>query len=235
MRKICLKRTEFQSLLKSLGKISDSAIFSLTENGIDALTSSDDNSMRIWSHLDGEFEDLTLNLPSLKKLDKALDMIKDDDVEFILNSNNLEYRGSKVKFTYHLYDDGILTKPKFSIEKFRSLQFSIEFDFDRKFLTELIKNSTITSTDKLYIYTEDDHLVWSLSDKATPNSDSLTIIGSEVDFEMNPFIVKVDNVKVLATMSKDITLRANKEPSLVNMVAKDGNLTLNYIFSSLVA
>jgi hypothetical protein len=235
MRHLKIKKKEFQFLLKSLAKLSDSSILTLSSDGINAISSSEDNSMYLWGCLDGDFEDNTLNLPSLRKLSTALDLISDDDITLIINNNNLEYKNKNIKFVYHLYDDGILTRPKLSLEKIRSFKYDVEFEFDMKFLSSILKHSSITSTNKIYIYTDNGHLIWSLADKTIVNSDSLSIIGSKVSFNLPPIIINIDNMKNISkTSSNSAIFRVNSKLGVGNIDIESNDLHLNYIISSLV-
>lgn len=192
--------------------------------------------MFLWAALKGDFDvNTTLNLPSLKKLSKALDMTGDEDVELKVNTNNLEYKGNAIKFKYHLHDDGILNKPKLSLEKIKSFKFDTEFTVKKAFIVNLLKNSAVFSdTKKLYIYTEDDNLVWSLADKTLANTDALTIVGEDVDFELDTFIINLENLRLVSFASEeDITFKINSTIGIGSFQLISSDLELNYIISSL--
>jgi hypothetical protein len=114
----------------------------------------------------------------------------------------LEYKDKQIKFKYHLHEEGVITRPKLSLEKIRNFEYNIEFELDFDFLSNILQKSSITNTKKLYIFTEDGNLVWKVGDETVPNSDTLSIVGDEVEFELNPFILKIDNLKLLSKVSK---------------------------------
>lgn len=206
----------------------------MTDDGIHAIASSEDNSMYAHAYLQGDFEYKNLNLPSLKKLSKALDMISSENLRMKLNGNHLEYKDKQIKFKYHLHEEGVITRPKLSLEKIRNFEYNIEFDLDFDFLSNLIQKSSITNTAKLYISTEDDHLVWKIGDETVPNSDSLSIIGDEVDFELNAFILKIDNLKLLSKVSKTGNIfKINSKLGVGCIITRNGDFEMEYIFSSL--
>lgn len=206
----------------------------MNDDGIHAIASSEDNSMYAHAYLQGDFEQKNLNLPSLKKLSKALDMISSDEIKIKLNGNHLEYKDKSIKFKYHLHEDGVITRPKLSLEKIRNFEYNIEFELDFDFLSNIIQKSSITNTTKLYISTENDHLVWKIGDETVPNSDSLSIIGDEVDFELNPFILKIDNLKLLSKVSKTGNLfKINSKLGVGCIFTRSGEFEIEYIFSSL--
>lgn len=229
-----LKKKEFQLLLSSLGQVSDTCVLELGEDGIHGISSSEDNSMYAHAHLIGEWEDQNLNLPSLKKLSKALDMVSADDIKLKLNGNHLEYKDKQIKFKYHLHEDGVITRPKLSLEKIRNFEYDIEFELDFDFLSSVLQKSSITSTKKLYLFTEDGDLVWKLGDETVPNSDSLSIVGESVDFELESFILKIDNLKLLNKVSKTGNLfKINSKLGVGCIVSRNGGFEMEYIFSSL--
>lgn len=235
MSKIKFNKEDFKNFLEGLSKVSDTTILNLDNDKIYAISSSDDRSMFLWSSLEWDSDiTKTLNLPSVKKLSKALDLTSGKEVEFELNSNNLEYKGSKVKFKYHLFGDGILVAPKLTLSKIESLQYDYEFEVSKEFLTSLLKQSSIfKDTNKLYIFTENDKLYWSLGDKTQMNKDVLTVEGSDVDFEMDEFILNLDNIQLLSFGdAKSFTFKINKM-GIGNINLKNGNANLNYILSSL--
>lgn len=233
--KIKFNKEDFKNFLEGLSKVSDTSILNIETDKIFAISSSEDRSMFLWSTLESDYESpQVLNLPSIKKLSKSLDLISGSDVEFILNSNNLEYKGSKVKFKYHLYSDGILVAPKLTLSKITSLKYEYEFDVSKAFLDSIVKQSSVfKDTNKLYIFTEDGKLYWSLGDRTMMNTDVLTVEGEDVDFEMDEFILNLDNIRLLSFGdSKVFTFKINKM-GIGNITLKNGNVELNYILSSL--
>lgn len=228
-------KEDFKIFLEGLSKVSDSTILHVEDDRIYAISSSEDRSLFLWSTLEGDHDDTSvLNLPSVKKLSKALDLVPDKEVEFTNNSNNLEFKGKSVKFKYHLYGDGILVAPKLTLSKIQALKYEYEFGVDRTFLRNLLKNSAIfKDTNKLYIFTEDDKLVWSLGDRTMQNTDVLTVIGEDVDFEMDEFILNLDNVRLISFgASESFTFKINKM-GIGRITLKNGESELNYIVSSL--
>lgn len=237
-KKLKLDKSSFSSFLDSISKISDSAILNVENDRIYSISSSEDRAMYLWSNLEADNDDVVvLNIPSVSKLKKALNLIPEDDVEFVLNSNNIEYIGKQVKFKYHLYDDGILVAPKVTLKKIESLKFEHSLDLTKEFLQFIIKQSSIfKDTKKLYIQTEDGKLYWSLEDKRISNTDSLTIEGEDVDFELEtPFIVNLDNLKLITFGACDKFVLKISEIGVGNIVLKKDNTELNYVITSLTS
>ena len=235
MSNLHLQKPVFQRFLNSLSKLNDSAILDISETSIRGIVTNEDNTFILWANIDGEFDsEFTLNLPSLRKLEKSLDLIVSEDFKFKVNSNRLEYSGDNVKFKYHLFDNGVITRPKISLEKIQSLNYDIEFDLSRSFVLNLLKQSSVfKTTNKLYIHTEDGHLVFSLADKSMANSDELTIIGDPVDFELNKFIINLDNIRLLTLDQDLIKFRINSSSCIGNFQLHSKGMVLNYITTTL--
>ena len=231
-----LKKTEFSDYLAALSKINDTAILNFDDDEVSCIASSDDNSLFLWAKISGDFGiTQSLNIPSISKLIKAIKLIRTEDVVFSLNSNHLEYIGDNLKFKYFLFDDGILTKSKLSIAKIESFTYDCSFDFTGSILTILLKKASIfKEATKLYLYSEDDKLIWSFADRTQPNTDALTIIGEDVDFELDEFILKLENLNLLAT-GKDnlIKFNINSKIGVGNFQIQNGPIELQYIVSSL--
>jgi hypothetical protein len=231
-----LKKTEFSNYLLSLAKINDTAILNFEDDEVSCITASEDNSLFLWAKISGDFGiTQSLSIPSISKLVKAIKLIPSEDIEFSLNSNHLEYVGNKLKFKYFLFDDGILTKSKLSVAKIESFTYDCDFDFTGSILSKLLKQASIfKEATKLYLYSEDDKLVWSFADRTQPNTDALTIIGEDVDFELDEFILKLENLKLLVISNTNtIKFNINSKIGVGNFQIQDGPISLNYIVSSL--
>ena len=106
-------KSEFLKFLDAISKINDSGvIFDIKEDKITSLVSSIDSTLILYSELNTAvgFEN-TLNVPDVKKLRNVLDTIEDDNINLTINPNNIQYNGSGVKFKYHLYEEGFITRP----------------------------------------------------------------------------------------------------------------------------
>ena len=102
-QKIILNKSNFLFLLESLSKINDTAILNIKDGEIYFISNSEDASLILWGRTEIDFEEeKVLNIPSVSKLSSALKMCDgSDDITLILNNNNLEYRGNKIKFKYY--------------------------------------------------------------------------------------------------------------------------------------
>jgi hypothetical protein len=65
------------------------------------------------------------------------------------------------------------------------------------------------------------------------NTDTMTVIGEVVDFEMDEFIMNLDNVRLIDFGESDIAKFEISKNGIGKIGIDSGNITLNYIVSSL--
>lgn len=233
--------TDYIAFLDSLSKVSESAIITVDRDKMLSLVASTDNTLILCAEYEtpSSFH-TTLNIPDIKKLTRVLDTIDDSDINLVINSNNIEYRGNGVKFKYHLFDEGFLTKPGLNLEKINNFQYDISFNVDRNILNQIFKGSVFASeTNKVYFYTEQKgegesyRLMAELTDRSRHNTDNFTLCIGFIDQELTPIPINFDNVRLLNNISGEFTVRVNKEYGVVvfEQVAQD--IKLKYIVSSL--
>lgn len=228
-------RNEFLRYLDSVSKINDSAIFDIRPDGISCLVASIDNTLVLLSEFKGEFDYSTsINVPDIKKLQRVLDTLESDDITLVINSNNLEYRGSDVKFKYHLFEEGFLTKPSLNVDKIKSFKFDVSFDFTRDILQSLLKGSTFASeTNKVYLYTESGKVKADLTDRARHNTDNYSLSICDVDFDLQPLPVNFDNIRLMSNIDSTYKCNINTDYGVVVIDNDTDRIKLKYIISSL--
>ena len=232
------KRPEFVRFLDAISKINEAAIVNVqAEPGqLSCLVSSTDNTLILsaeLNHVDVNFSG-TNNIPDIKKLIRAIDSISTKDISLIVNSNNYEYKGDKMKFKYHLYEDGLIVKPSINIEKVKSFKFDISFQITKDILQAIIKGSTFaTETNKVYLFTEDGSLKAELTDRARHNTDAFCLDLGEVDFELKPLPLNLDNLKLLSTIDRVINVGVNTDYGVCVFDIEATDIKLKYIITSL--
>ncbi len=116
-----------------------------------------------------------------------------------INSNNIQYSGNGVKFKYHLFEEGFITRPNINLDKINKFKFDVEFNLDKILLQRLFKGSTFASeTNKIYFYTENGNLMAELTDRARHNTDNFTLSLGKTDIELKPVPVNLDNIRLLS-------------------------------------
>tara|TARA_R110002020_G_scaffold61238_2_gene164956 strand:+ start:797 stop:1516 length:720 start_codon:yes stop_codon:yes gene_type:complete len=229
------KKGEFLTFLDAVSKISDSAIFDIKEDKLTSLVSSVDNTLVLYSEYKtpSEFED-TLNVPDIKKLSRVLDTLESDKVNLKVNSNNIEYSGSDVKFKYHLFEEGFLTNPNLNLQKINKFKFDVEFNVNKLTLQQIFKGSTFTSeTNKIYFYTENGKLMAELTDRARHNTDNFSLCLGDIDLTLAPIPVNFDNIRLLSIIDNEFIVKINTEYGVVVFEIEANNIKLKYIISAL--
>lgn len=228
-----LKKSLFQRFLKGISAISDSTIITVENGEMYAISASEDNALYLYSKIKVDvLETFKMNVPSVSKLEKAIKLIGCEDIILTFNRNRLEYKNDGLKFVYHLMDEGVLPASKISIAKINSFNFDSGFEIPTKFVKNLLKQTALTVTDKVYIYTEDGYLYWKLGDDTKPNSDSVTIRSIETDVEIAPFIMKTKNLGLVSDFAENLDFRLSSERVGTIIIDMD-ELRIQYILARL--
>lgn len=232
-------RIDWTRFLESISKINESTILTSREGEdglITSLVSSADNTLILYGEISGVSTNFngTLNIPDLKKLIRVIDSIDTSDLSLTINNNSVEYRGKSLKFKYHLYEDGFLSKPAINVEKIKSFNYDINFTLKKEQISSIIKGSTFaTETNKLYLYTQDGSLKGELTDRARHNTDVFALDLGEVDFTLSPLPINFDNIKLLSFIGEDIKFGINTEYGVTVIDICNSNIKLKYIITSL--
>jgi hypothetical protein len=230
-------RVDWLQFLDDISKINNSAIVSVSESGtLTSLVSSPDNNLILYGELTGVKSTIntTLNIPDIGKLKRVVDGINTESVEFTLNNNNIEYSGSHVKFKYHLFDDGYLSKPNINLTKIQELQCDIEFKLTQQILKAIIKASSfVTDTNKVYIFTENGELKAELTDRSKHNTDMYALTLGPVDFNLEPVILNLDNIKLVSNIGDVVDFSINTSYSVNIVDICKSSIKLKYIIASL--
>jgi len=228
-------KSEFLKFLDATSKISDSVILEVDKEKITTLVSSIDNTLILYSEYSAvsELED-TLNIPDVKKLYRVLDTIENSDINLQINTNNIEYRGSDIKFKYHLFEEGFLSKPSINLDKINQFTYDLEFNLDKVILQQIFKGSTFTSeTNKIYFYTENGKIMAELTDRSRHNTDNFTLCIGDAEFSLEPTPVNFDNIRLLSIINDSFNVKINTEYGVIVFDIIKDNIKLKYIISAL--
>lgn len=229
-------KSEYLKYLDTVSKINDTGIiFDVKDDKLVSLVSSLDSTLILHSEYKSNFQfNTTLNIPDVKKLRHVLDTIEEESLEIDINSNNLEYSGNGVKFKYHLYEEGFITKPNINIDKINSFKFDTNFNLNKATIQRLFKGSTFANeTNKIYFYTDGNSLMAELTDRARHNTDNFTLSLGEVKFNLEPIAVNLDNIRLLSLLNDDILVKINTEYGVVVFDIEESDIKLRYIISAL--
>ena len=230
-----------KNFLTPITKISDSCILDIRDNNLNCLTSTSDNSVifHINYPIEGVFDNTeVLNCSDVKKLIKAIDTIDDNDIVFTLEENNLTYNDTNIRFKYHLLEDGIIKRPKLSLNKLSDTHFNSSFILENDRIRDLIKGSVFSSdSNKIYIYTADGYVHAELTDKARKNIDTISLkIANSFDgdsIENVPLCFEIFRIIDISS-SKEIFVKINNKLGIVLFELENNYNKMTYLISSLI-
>jgi len=230
-------RIDWLRFLDAISKINNSAIVSVSDNGtLTSLVASPDQNLILYGEINNVYSTInaTLNIPDINKLKRVVDNINTESIEFTLNNNSIEYKGSGVKFKYHLFDDGYLSKPSINVNKVMELKCDVNFKFTKQVLTSIIKGSSFaTDTSKVYLFTDGTDLRAELTDRSKHNTDMYSLTLGTVDFELDPVILNLDNVRLLHCIDDVIHFGINTNVGVNIVDICNSSTKLKYIITTL--
>jgi hypothetical protein len=227
--------------LQPIGKVSDSCCICVDQNVLSCIVSSPDNSiiLNIKYSLNGDpiNGSSLLNIPDIKKLIRAFDVIEEQSISIKIDKNNLSYKNNNISFKYHLLENGVINRPKINIDKINNINFDTTFYLTEKAFNDIIKASTFcVDSNKIYLYVQDGKVFGELTDRSRPNVDSFAIdVSSEYEGkDMNVLCLNLEIVRILSTnKAKQIKCRVNSELGVVLFEYGNNIFTTQYIVSSL--
>lgn len=234
MKKISIEVNSFISFLDSLSNISDSVIVDVKSDRLQAFVSSEDNTV----YLPGDYftestSEVTLNIPDIRKLARAIEATGEQNIDLIINSNSLEYRGKSTKFRYHLFDDGIITRSQSKIDKIKAFRGDVRFNLSKSNMQKIVKHSAFANnTNKVYLSGNSGELIAELTDKTKSNIDSITNTIGVVDVEFTANPVNIDNLKRV-TFFEDTQVELNTEFSVLIVYSEHSKFKLKYVIAML--
>jgi hypothetical protein len=176
--KIDNKNSFVNGFLSPISKLSENTVVKVRSGELTAITSSNDGTLLVNCVLPQQTdidETIFLNIPDINRFIKVLSCIEEDNITFNFNNNNLEYKSDNIGFKYHLLADGIIDPPSVDINKIKNIDFKFKFTVTNNVVNQLIKASTFTTdTNKIYIHTEQDSVMATLTDHQRHNVDSYT-------------------------------------------------------------
>ena len=229
-------KSEFLKFLDAISKINDQGvILDIKDQKVSALVSSLDNTLILHTELTGiDGADNTLNIPDVKKFKHVLDTIEGESVDLIINQNNIEYKGNDIKFKYHLYEEGFITRPSINLDKINKFTYDVEFKLDKNTLQRIFKGCGFAhETNKIYFYTDNNKLMAELTDRARHNTDNFTLSVCDADFTLDPIPVNLDNIRLLSVIDDGFNVRVNTEYDVVVFDIQSNDIKLKYIISAL--
>lgn len=234
MSKIKISK-DFVQFLKAFIKINESAVFSVKEDSITCLVGSPDNVTLAYGSIQCTSEYIgALNVPSILKLSRAIEYISYPEYDLIVNSNNLEYKSSDVRFKYHLLDNGILNTPLISIKKIQDFSFDVEFQISPLKLNEINKASTLsTDSNKIYISGDGVNINAELTDKSRSNIDSFSFIVAESNITFAAVSMSLEFIRSITySVDSKIKVSINTQQGVIVVDVDNAMTKFKYITSA---
>ncbi len=183
--------------------------------------------------------EVTLNIPDIKKLTRVLEIIPSNEIELKINENNISYNKDGYRFKYHILDDGIIKLPNINVNKVNSLEFDTTFKITEKNLTMLFKGSSFTTeTSKLYLFEDGNKISGELGDKNRHNTDNFVCVLSD-EYEgrslAKALALNFDSFRLLSFSGcREVNFRVNQEMGVITCDFKKDDTSLIYVISSLI-
>jgi hypothetical protein len=234
---LTVKKNNFKRFLDTISQINESAIFNVKGGLLSSLVTTPDRTLFLYGELDGVESSINrnLNIPNIKRLVRVLDSIDGENLEFIIENNNIQYKSTALKFKYHLYEDGFIAAPPAGmVDKVKNFAGSsgISFEITKESLRSIIVGSAFaTGSDKLYLYTEEGRLKGELTDKVKCNVDALTIDLGPLDHEISPLPFTVENIKIIETLSDKISCKITPTNNVLAVESAKEDIKLLYILT----
>lgn len=227
--------------LQPISKVSDSCCVIVEGSKISSVVSSPDNAiiLNVKYSLDSEVNESNdiLNIPDIKKLIRALDVIDQESISLKVDKNNISYKNNNISFKYHLLENGVINRPKINVEKINSFVINTTFALTEKALADIIRASTFSiDSNKAYFYTNEGKVFVELTDRTRPNMDSFSTEASPeyVGSEIKSICLNLEVVRIMSTNKvKQINCKINSELGIVIFEYGNNILSTQFIVSSL--
>lgn len=228
--------------LKPVCNISDSGNLKIQENKITSINATQDASVILFAQSNieiGTDKPVVLNCPDLRRLERIITLLDTDEVRLKYNGNNLNYNDGKIRFTYHLLENGIINGPSLSAEKIAKLDFNIKFTVDHTQIIELIKGSSFANTaSKLYISFVDGKVYGEIADKTNSLLDTFAIVLNDcytVSEPVNDIPIVFEIIKIISSVKFDkLIVNINPKLGVILFEISEDQYKLKYIVSALM-
>ncbi len=244
MNKLSFNKTDLvKKFLDPISRVAEGCILNVEKNDIFSIIHSTDLGVILYSKLKllkENSETIKLNIGDLKKFIKLINCINQDNIELIINSNNIEYESSDLKFKYHMLEDNVIQKPKISIDKLNKLEYDSNFTLTNDIISGILKGSSFgNDTNKIYFYTKDNQVYAELTDQAQQNIDSVTFKisdkynGTEIKNSL-PF--KLEILQIISSIFKltNLDTKVNTKQKFLFFEVIQPDFELKYIVQSLI-
>lgn len=235
------KNNFVKKFLKPLCLVSDKCILELENNTI--IGSAHNKTLNIGlrastGNVEFSEEKTKLNIADLNSFIRLLECLPEDKITLTINSNNLEYKNAKNRFKFHLIEDGIIMLKAVDVKLLESQGFETTFNIPVDRFQFLLKSSTFTDVNRVYLYSEEGSIYGELNDKTKMNVNTFTSeISENYDGEdLDPTSYSLEFLRNVNTMKSTVILsRINKRKNLLVLDINDGDFYLKYLGFGMVS
>ncbi len=236
------KKDLVSNFLGPISNLNDMCVLKISNNNITCTIAAADSTVVCKADLACETNvenEVTLNIPDIKKLTRVLEIIPSNEIELKINENNISYNKDGYRFKYHILDDGIIKLPNINVNKVNSLEFDTTFKITEKNLTMLFKGSSFTTeTSKLYLFEDGNKISGELGDKNRHNTDNFVCVLSD-EYEgrslAKALALNFDSFRLLSFSGcREVNFRVNQEMGVITCDFKKDDTSLIYVISSLI-
>jgi hypothetical protein len=222
--------------IKPLSSLTESVVIKSDDNGFNCLANNELGVILYATYKTDVNASIQLNIPDIKRLEKIISYINQDQIELQFKSNSLSYKDNNIRFKYHFLEDGLIETPKLSIQKIQNITTDIDFQIEYSKIVELAKGASfVGESEKLYFTIDSNGVFGEITDKTNSSVDSYGVKLLDQEFDRSiTFPVNFDIVRLLASVTTDkITVRLNTEVGLSVFEIETPESTLKYIVSGL--
>ena len=235
------KNSFLNNLLTPVSKISDNLLLDFQPCGnseweAKTLVSSSDNQTILMGKMKCTVaEPLQCIIPDCKTFLRLFSGIEEDEITLEIDVNVIKYSNGSFSFKYHLLDESyIVNKKSISESKLNSITYDTEFVITKQKFAEIIKyNSIIPDAEKLYFLTNNNLVMFKISDETKCNMNEIIAPASN-KFDGIPltgsFPLNIKNVLLFNFNTESINIKINHSLKVFRFEA----LNLTYIVSGLV-
>lgn len=243
---LLINKKVFCDFLYSVIKFTDKGTLSFEKDNINILTYISDNVQTIIFHnkinqKNSIESPLKLSFPSFKRLYQLFQNIPDNEVKLNYNNKSISYISSSYSFNYNLISETFLEKNILNLEKINSIPFNTSFKINKTFIDEIIKLSSslselITSkdADKIYISSNNNKLIFNITDKTNSSIDSVNrIIETSNIKSFDELILNMQIFRILSLLNVDIfDVNINTDKSIIIFESDTLDSLLKVVVSS---
>lgn len=243
MKIIVNKKQFIDQILIPVSRIAEEGTVHFTGDSIFSLVNDPAGAIILYSKINTDTglaeQRVSLNFKDIKKIQRVIECIPLDTFELEVNDNSsiISHKSKEISFKIHLVADNVIKKNAIGLDKINKLTYDSSFDLNYSKINSILKGSALNAdTNKVYFFTRENQVFAELTDKATADTDNITLFVSEA-YEgkdiTTPLPFSLDFLKIVSNIScETIKVKINNTYRIILFeCSKDGNI-MKYIISA---